>query len=73
MSRKRYDVRREVLGLLLEKIAADPHPSGTMMDMVEQMLEPDEVPAYTEILLAKVRGDRFPSYGMLNRIANLAC
>lgn len=72
MSGKQYDVRREVLRVLLAKIAEDPYPSGTMMDMAEQMLEPDEIPAYAEVLMDKIRGDRFPSYGMLNRVANLA-
>ena len=72
MSGKQYDVRREVLRVLLTKIAEDPYPSGTMMDMAEQMLEPDEIPAYAEVLMDKIRGDRFPSYGMLNRVANLA-
>lgn len=71
MSGKQYDVRREVLRVLLAKIAEDPYPSGTMMDMAEQMLEPDEIPAYAEVLMDKIRGDKFPSYGMLNRVANL--
>lgn len=66
-----YDVRREILRVLLSKIADDPYPSGTMMDMVEGMLEPDEVPAYAELLMDKLRRDRFPSFDMLQRVANL--
>jgi hypothetical protein len=68
---ERYDVRREVLRVLLSKIADDPYPSGTMMDMVEQMLEPAEVPAYAEVLMDKIRRDRFPSLNMLERVAKL--
>lgn len=68
---QQYDVRREVLKVLLSKIADDPYPSGTMMDMVEQMLTPDEVPAYAEVLMDKIRRDRFPSLNMLERVANL--
>lgn len=68
---QQYDVRREVLKVLLSKIADDPYPSGTMMDMVEQMLAPDEVPAYAEVLMDKIRRDRFPSLNMLERVANL--
>lgn len=68
---QQYDVRREILKMLLSKIADDPYPSGTMMDMAEQMLEPDEIPAYAEVLMDKIRRDRFPSLGMLNRVANL--
>lgn len=72
MAAEQYDIHREVLRVLLSKVAADPYPSGTMMDMVEQMLEPDEIPAYAEILMDKIRRDRFPSLGMLQRVAKLA-
>ena len=66
------DVNREVLRVLLSKVEADPYPSATMMDMIEQMLEPDQVPAYAEVLMEKIRRDRFPSLGMLQRVAKLA-
>jgi hypothetical protein len=71
MAARQYDVRREVLKVLLGKVAEDPYPSGTMMDMIEEMLEPDEVPAYAEVLMDKIRQDRFPSFGMLERVAKL--
>ena len=43
---KSVDVRGEVVNLLLEKIASDRNPSVTMMNMVEELLAPDDVPAY---------------------------
>ncbi|HEX6876273.1 MAG TPA: hypothetical protein VF165_11495 [Nocardioidaceae bacterium] len=72
MAAEQYDVHGEVLRVLLSKVQADPYPSGTMMDMIEQMLEPDQVPAYAEILMEKIRRDRFPSLEMLQRVAKLA-
>lgn len=66
------ELHREVLQVLLEKVAEDPYPSVTMLDMIEQMLRPEEVPVYTEILLDKIRGDRFPSLDMLQRVSALA-
>ena len=72
MSDGDVDVRREVLLVLLEKIEEDQYPSATMMDMAEQMLGPDELSAYTEILLDKVRDVRFPSMDMLRRVMALA-
>ena len=66
------DVRGEVVDLLLEKIASDRNPSVTMMNMVEELLTPDDVPAYVGILLDKVKtGGRYPSYSMLRRILAL--
>jgi hypothetical protein len=43
---KGVDVRGEVVDLLLEKIASDRNPSVTRMNMVEELLAPDDVPAY---------------------------
>lgn len=71
MSDGATELRREVLLALLEKIEADRFPSSTMMDMAEQMLGPDELPAYAGILLDKVRDTRFPSVDMLKRVSSL--
>ena len=65
------DVRGEVVDLLLEKIASDRNPSVTMMNMVEELLAPDDVPAYAAVLMDKVKTDRFPSYSMLRRLIGL--
>jgi hypothetical protein len=39
-----------------------------MMDTIEQMLRPEDVAAYAEILMDKIRADRFPSIDMLARV-----
>ena len=72
MADEAIELHREVLGVLLEKVEQDPYPSTTMLNMVEQMLRPEDVPAYTEILLDKIRGDRFPSIDMLSRVSQFA-
>ena len=66
------DVRGEVVDLLLEKIASDRNPSVTMMNMVEGLLAPDDIPAYAVVLLDKVKTDRHPSYSMLRRLISLS-
>ncbi|GAA3836055.1 hypothetical protein [Nocardioides panacisoli] len=68
MTDDQLDVHREVLRLLLQKIDDDPYPSTTMMDMVEGLLRPEEVPAYVAILMDKIQADTFPSINLLNRI-----
>jgi hypothetical protein len=68
---EQYDVRLEMLRVLLSRVANDPYPSATMLDMIEQMLTPDEVPAYAEMLMEKIRGDRFPSIPLMNRVMAL--
>jgi hypothetical protein len=69
---KGIDVRGEVVDLLLEKIASDRNPSVTMMNMVEGLLAPDDIPAYTAVLLEKVKTDRYSSYSILRRLVALA-
>jgi hypothetical protein len=65
------DVRGEVVDLLLEKIASDRHPSVTMMNLVEELLAPDDVPAYAAVLMDKVQTETYPSISMLRRLMAL--
>lgn len=65
-------VRQELLDTLISRVDEDTYPSYTMLDMIESLLEPDEVPAYAELLLAKARDDRFPSIPLLQRVQALA-
>ncbi|GGB35305.1 hypothetical protein GCM10011492_27480 [Flexivirga endophytica] len=65
------DTRSKLLNTLLSKIEDDPYPSGTYMDLAEELLTPDDLPRYVEVLFAKVDGERFPSVTMLRRLQNL--
>jgi hypothetical protein len=67
-----YDVRREMLRLLLGKVADDPYPSATMLDLVEALLEPDEVSAYAELLMQRIRRDNYPSIPLMQRVLALS-
>lgn len=68
---KDLDIRGELVNLLVEKIASDRNPSITMMNLVEELLAPDDVPAYAEVLLDKVQSDRYPSLSMIHRLVAL--
>ena len=65
------DVRGEVVDLLIERIASDRNPSVTMMNLVEDLLAPDDVPAYAAVLMDKVKTERFPSISMIRRLIGL--
>lgn len=67
-----YDVRDELLQALLRKVEEDRFPSSTMLDMIEEMLTPEDVPAYAEALLQRVRSEQFPSISMLARVKKWA-
>ena len=72
MAETQYDVRSELLKNLLSKVEQDPYPSLTMLNLIEELLTPDEVPQYARLLLEKVADEQFPSVSMLARIRDLA-
>ena len=65
------DVRGEILELLMGKVAEDRFPSSSMMDMIEQLMGPDDVPAYAGILIDKIKADKYPSVPMMRRLLQL--
>ncbi len=67
-----YDVRAQMLQALLEKVEEDQFPSSTMLDWIEQLLTPDDVPDYAEALLRRIRTERYPSIPMMTRLTRLA-
>jgi hypothetical protein len=69
---KGVDVRGELVDLLVEKIASDRNPSVTMMNLVEELLAPDDVQAYVGVLMDKVKTDKYPSLAMMRRLLALS-
>ena len=57
--------------LLIHKIRTDPYPSGTQMDILEQMIPLALVPEYFDALLEKVASEQWPSVSMLARMSRV--
>ena len=68
---EREEARVALIRALMEKINADTYPSVTMLDMVEELLRPEEVPTYAAVLRQRVRQDTYPSIPMLHRLRAL--
>jgi hypothetical protein len=66
-----YDVRAELVQTLMKQVEEDQYPSTTMLNMLEKLMTPDEVPAYAEALLERVRSERYPSTSMMQRLQKL--
>lgn len=62
------DTRTQLFRLLLDKVAQDQYPSSTMLDMIEKIVTPEELPEYTEMLMAKIEGEQYPSYDLIQRL-----
>ena len=63
--------RAAFLDLLLSKVQDDQFPSATTLDLLEQILTPEELPAYAAVLMEKIAGDTYPSVTMMKRIVAL--
>ena len=63
--------RSALIDLLLSKVKDDRFPSATTMDLIEQMLTPEELPAYAAVLMDKIAADTYPSASMMKRIVAL--
>jgi type IV secretory pathway VirD2 relaxase len=66
-----FDARRELLRILLGRVQNDRHPSATMMNLIEELMGPEERAVYARLLLEKIRGDRWPSLQMIRRVMAL--
>jgi hypothetical protein len=63
--------RAQFAQILLERVRQDRYPSATHMSMIEQLLPPQWIPDYLEVLFEKVADDPHPSIPMLHRIARM--
>ncbi|MDF1602522.1 hypothetical protein [Nocardioides sp. YIM 152315] len=71
MAENGTDTRARLLDLLLTKVAEDTFPSGVMMDLIEELLQPDDVPAYAAVLMDKISEETYPSVPMMRRLVAL--
>jgi hypothetical protein len=56
----------------MEKVDSDPYPSTTMLNYIEELMTPEELPRYAESLLRRIQADNFPSIPMIARLKRLA-
>lgn len=66
------EARVRLLRTLMRKVSEDNYPSTTMMDTIEELLQPDEVAAYADVLLSHIEDATYPSTPMIARLRNLA-
>jgi len=69
---EQYDARRELLDMLLTKVQNDRFPSVTHMDLIEQLMGPEERSIYIQVLLDKIVHDRYPSIPLIRRVLALS-
>jgi hypothetical protein len=63
--------RAALLDLLISKVNDDTYPSSTTMDLIEELLTPEELPAYAAVLMEKISRENYPSASMMKRLVDL--
>jgi hypothetical protein len=64
----RVESRAVLAGVLMKRVREDRYPSSTDMDLIEQIIPPQLLPRYVEVLLDKVAQDQRPSISMIHRL-----
>jgi hypothetical protein len=64
----REEVQTALAQVLLAKVRQDNYPSTTEMDMLEELIPPDLVRDYVNVLLEKTLSSRWPSISILRRL-----
>jgi hypothetical protein len=65
---ERTESRAVVAGLLLNKVREDRYPSATELSMIEQIIPPQLLPRYVDVLVEKIVQDDRPSISLLHRL-----
>jgi hypothetical protein len=67
----RIESQAVLAGLLLKRVRDDKYPSATEMDLIEQILPPQLLPRYAEVLLDKVAQENHPSIPLIQRLQSV--
>lgn len=63
--------RAVLAGLLLKKVRDDRYPSATQMDLIEQIIPPQLLDRYVEVLMDKIAQDNRPNISMIHRVSRV--
>jgi hypothetical protein len=62
------EARAVLAGVLMKRVRDDRYPSSTEMSMIEEVIPPQLLPRYVELLLDKIAQDNRPSISMIHRL-----
>jgi hypothetical protein len=64
----RMEARAVLAGMLLNRARQETYPSATELSLIEEVIPPQLLPRYVEVLLEKVAQENRPSISMIHRI-----
>jgi hypothetical protein len=64
----RMEARAVLAGMLLKRVKEERYPSPTELSLIEQIIPPQLLPRYVDVLLDKMAQERRPSISMIHRL-----
>ena len=64
----RNESRAVVAGMLMNKVRQERYPSATELSLIEQIIPPELLPRYVDVLVEKIAQDNRPSISLLHRL-----
>jgi hypothetical protein len=65
---ERTESRAVVAGLLLNRVRQERYPSATELNLIEEIIPPQLLPQYVDVLIEKLVQDDRPSISLLHRL-----
>ena len=62
------EARAVLAGMLLKRVKEDRYPSSTEMSLIEEIIPPQLLPRYVDLLLDKMAQESRPSISMIHRL-----
>jgi hypothetical protein len=64
----RMEARAVLAGMLLKRVKEERYPSPTELSLIEQIIPPQLLPRYVDVLLDKMAQESRPSISMIHRL-----
>jgi len=62
------EARAVLAGMLLKRVKEERYPSPTELSLIEEIIPPQLLPRYVDVLLDKLAQERRPSISMIHRL-----
>jgi hypothetical protein len=64
----RMEARAVLAGMLLKRVREERYPSPTELSLIEEIIPPQLLPRYVDIMLDKMAQESRPSISMIHRL-----
>jgi hypothetical protein len=67
----RMEARAVLAGMLLKRVKEERYPSPTELSLIEEIIPPQLLPRYVDVMLDKLAQESRPSISMIHRLSRV--